>query len=150
MFVDFEFKRVPSVRVACLLRVGRWKEDNLRTEFNQLVKWAKKNKTRTGNWFFAERGENRWEACLEIHGRAKGEGRIRIATLPAATVARVVFDPEQVSPRVIYHGLTDWLRWRRKEGEIKSVSSSREVYAGNPWTDRKAWAHAEVQFLVRR
>ena len=41
-------------------------------------------------------------------------------------------------------------RWRRKDKEIRRVLSSREVYSGNPWTDPKAWAKTEVQFLVRK
>jgi hypothetical protein len=50
---------------------------------------------------------------------------------------------------VVYHGVTDWLRWRRKEKEIKGVGAYREVYQGNPWSDRKAWSHTEIQVVVR-
>jgi hypothetical protein len=65
-------------------------------------------------------------------------------------VASVVYDPKVIEPRVVYHGLTDWLRWRRKEGEIRSVGDYREVYTADPWTDAKAYAHTEVQIVVRK
>jgi effector-binding domain-containing protein len=86
--------------------------------------------------------------ALEVKGPVRGTPRIRRKTYPATRVARVVFDPEQVSPRVIYHGLSDWLKWRRREGKIHAVVSSREVYSGNPWRDARAWSRTEVQFVV--
>ena len=150
MVVDFELRRAPSYRVAAIGRVGPWKEDNLRAEFRTLVAWAKKEGVRTGRWIFAHRIDDRWEACLEVRGRAKPAGRIRLKTLPATYVARCVFDPDAVADRVIYHGLSDWTRWRRRDQEIRSVGGSREVYSGDPWTDARAWAHCEVQFLVRK
>lgn len=150
MVVDFELKRAPSFRVASIVRVGPWKEDNLRTEFGELVRWAKRQKLRTGRWIFLERSDDRWESCLEYRGRAIAEGRIRLKTLPATSVASVTFDPDRVSPRVIYHGLRDWTRWRKKDRTIKAVTTVREVYSGDPWKDRSAWAHCEVQFLVRK
>jgi hypothetical protein len=61
----------------------------------------------------------------------------------------VRFDPTVVSPRVVYHGLSDWLRWQRKEKKIRSVVSYREIYEGNPWKDKRAWSRTEVQFVVR-
>jgi len=149
MVVDFALKRSPGFRVASIVRVGPWKEDNLRTEFGELVRWARRRGLRTGRWIFFERGRSRWEACLEIKGTAEPEGRIRLKTLPPATVARIVFDPDQTSSRVVYHALSDWTRWRKKDGTIRSVLSVREVYTGDPWRDKKAWAHCEVQFLVR-
>ncbi|MFZ0698615.1 MAG: hypothetical protein WAN74_00220 [Thermoplasmata archaeon] len=60
-----------------------------------------------------------------------------------------MFDPEEIAPRVVYHGLVDWLRSRRKEGKVGPVLATREVYTGDPWTDEKAWARTEVQFVVR-
>ncbi len=159
MVVDFELKRVPSRTVASLQYIGPWREDHLHKEFKQLVAWAKENKVRTGRWIFRELdgpysrrpdGKRRWEACLELKGKARPEGRIRIKKLPAQTVARVVFNPEEVSARVVYHGLSDWLRWRKKDGEISGFGPTREVYDGDPWTNARAWTRAEVQFLVRR
>jgi len=150
MTVDFELTRAPSYRVASIVRVGPWKENNLRSEFEELEHWAKRQGVRTGTYVFLERGSRRWEACLEIKGRAKAEGRIRLKTLPATYVARVVFNPDQVASRVVYHGLSDWTRWRKKYGEIRSVIGPREVYSGNPWKDQRAWAHCEVQFVVRK
>lgn len=152
MVVDFALKKAPSYRVASIVRIGPWKEDNLRTEFRALSRWAQKNRIRTGRWIFldARRDHHRWEACLEIKGRARAGGRIRLKTLPATWVARVVFDPDVVSSRLVYHGLQDWTRWRRTHKEIRSVRAVREVYAGDPWKNRQAWAHCEVQFLARR
>jgi effector-binding domain-containing protein len=150
MVVDFELARAPKYRVASITRKGPWKNDNLRAEFAELTKWAAKRKVKTGKWIFREPADRVWEACLELKGRAEAEGRIKVKTLRAAHVAHCVFDPEEVSPRVVYHGLNDWLRWQKKDGKITGVGSSREVYAGDPWKDKKAWAHAEVQFVVRK
>jgi hypothetical protein len=150
MIVDFALRKAPSYRVASITRVGRWKENNLRSEFRELTVWAKKRGVRTGRWIFYHKGDDRWEACLEIKGRAEAAGRIRLKTLPATYVAQCTFDPEVIADRVIYHGLSDWTRWRRRYKEIKSVGGSRELYSGNPWSDAHAWANCEVQFLVRK
>jgi len=150
MTVDFGWGRTPKLRVASVAWKGPWKEAKIRSQFEKVERWVKARKLRTGRWIFQEPGARRWEVAIEVKGAARGSGPVRIKTLKAATVARVVFDPNVVSPRVIYHGLSDWLRWRRKEHEIRSVRSSREVYLGNPWRDAKAWARTEVQFLVRK
>jgi effector-binding domain-containing protein len=71
-------------------------------------------------------------------------------TLPSSTVATVTFDPDKVSPRVIYHGLVDWLRQREKAGEYKEAGPYREVYLGDPWSSKRAWAHTQVQVPVKR
>ncbi|MCI4369334.1 MAG: GyrI-like domain-containing protein [Thermoplasmata archaeon] len=147
--MDFALKKAPAYRVAAVERRGPWKKDHLRAEFQEVARWAKENKLRTGKWFFVERGEKRFEACVELKGKAKGSGRVRVKTLPSSRVASVTFDPEQLSPRVVYHGLNDWVKWRKKDGEIKSVGYSREVYEADPWTNAKAWAKAEIQYLVR-
>ena len=148
MVVDFVWKQSRGYRVASIVRVGPWKEDNLRTEFGELVRWARRRRLRTGAWIFVEQGRSRWEACLEVRGAASPEGRIRRKTLPPSRVASIVFDPDQTSSRVVYHALNDWTRSRRKDGTIRSVRSVREIYAGDPWKDRRAWANCEVQFLV--
>jgi DNA gyrase inhibitor GyrI len=159
MVIDFTIKRAPGFTVASIKLVGPYSGRNMfRAEFNQLVKWAKKKKLRTGKWFMYEldsadsrrpANRRRWEACLEINGKAEPEGKIKIKRLPAQTVASVTFDPEKVSSRVIYHGLSDWLRWRLKFGQLKELGPTREVHTGNPWTDSRAWARTEVQVLVR-
>ncbi|MCI4343239.1 MAG: GyrI-like domain-containing protein [Thermoplasmata archaeon] len=149
MVVEFRLQRAPSVRVACIVRVGPWREDNLRTEFGELTRWAKHQRLSTGRWIFVERDHHRWEACLEFRGSARAEGRVRLKMLPATLVARVVFDPDQVSSSVVYHGLNDWTRSQRREGKIGSVTGIREVYSADPWSDPVAWANCEVQFTVR-
>lgn len=150
MTVDFAFGKAPKYRVATLPAKGRWSENIGRPEFAKLVAWAKANRLRTGKWIFRETAEGTFTVCLEIRGNAKASDGVRLQTFPAASVARVTFDPDAISPRVVYHGLNDWLRWRKKDGEIRGVRSSREVYSGNPWTDKVAWSHATVEFLVRR
>jgi DNA gyrase inhibitor GyrI len=149
MVVEFRIKSVPKFRVASITRVGPWRRDNLRTEFRELTSWAQKRHVRTGKWIFLERSAHRWDACLQIFGKAQPEGRIRLKMLPATTAATVVFDPDQVSSSVVYHGLRDWTHWRKKDGTIKGVSATREIYQGDPWSDKDAWSHCEVQFLVR-
>jgi DNA gyrase inhibitor GyrI len=150
MVVDFEFKRVPSIRVVSVRWKGPWKESKVRSHFEELARWAAKKRLRTGKWIFAEPGERQFEASLEVRGKVRGEGKIRTKTLPATRVAAVTFDPDSVSARVIYHGITDWLRWRKKEGEVKRTGAYREVYDGNPWTNARAWARTTVQVVVKK
>ena len=150
MTVDFAWGKVPRLKVAAIAWKGPWNEKKIRAQFERIERWARARKVRTGRYVFREPGDRSWEAAIEVRGRVRGSDGVRTRTLPAATVARVVFDPEVVSARLVYHGLNDWLRWRRKEKEIRSVGSSREIYTGNPWTDRKAWARTEVQFVVRK
>lgn len=150
MTVDFALRKAPEYRVASIRWSGPWSESRIRSRFGEIVRWAAERRLRTGRWIFREPGERRWEVCVEVRGRARSSGRIRVKTLPASLVASVVFDPEAVSPRVVYHGLSDWVRWRRRDKTIRSASGSREVYRGDPWRDPKAWAHTEVQFLVRK
>src|SRR2546425_10081674 len=79
MVIDFEVTRTPSYTVASILKVGPYRDDNLRGEFRELVAWAKKRKLRTGKWIMYEHdgpntrrpyNQRRWEACLEVRGRA--------------------------------------------------------------------------------
>jgi len=112
--------------------------------------WAKQNRLRTGKWIFREPAERAWEVAIEVRGSAKSRGNVRLKSYPASTVASVTFDPDLVSPRVVYHGVTDWLRWRKREKEIRSVGPYREVYDDDPWRNPKAWARTTVQVVVRR
>ena len=150
MVVDFAMRRTPKYRVAAIVYKGPWKENHLRAEFKRLTEWARTNKVRTGKWIFRELGGDRFEACLELKGRARGSGDVRMRTLPATSVASVTFDPERISPRVVYHGLNDFLRWRRKDHTIKGVGNSREVYDGDPWSNARAWSRATVEYIVRK
>jgi effector-binding domain-containing protein len=150
MVVDFSFKRSPRYRVATLRGEVPWTERSLREAFRELGAWAKRHRMRTGKWIISSPSSKYWEACLEIKGVARGEGRIHVKVLPATTVATLTFDPDLVSPRVIYHGLIDWLKWRRKAKEIKSAGLTREIYSTDPWSDPKAWSRATVEYVVRR
>jgi effector-binding domain-containing protein len=149
MAVDFKFKRAPAYRLASVAWKGPWSDARIRAKFYQVAAWARKRGLKTGKWVFREPGERSWEVGIEVRGEAKSEGAIRIKTYPRARVASILFDPEVVSPRVAYHGMNDWLRWRRKEGEVKSVGQYREVYPGDPWRDKKAYAQTEIQIVVR-
>jgi DNA gyrase inhibitor GyrI len=148
--VDFKIKHAPSYRVASIAWKGPWNERRIRSEFDRITAWARKSGVRTGKWIFREPGSRAWEVSIEIRGAARSEGPIRVRTLPAVSVASVVFDPNVVSPAVVYHGVTDWLRWRKRDKTIRSVGSYREVYDGDPWRDPKAWAHTDVQVVVRK
>jgi effector-binding domain-containing protein len=125
-----------------------------RSEFSQLAKWAKKQKLRTGKWimyFIDEWGtkpnrERRSVACLQIKGKAEPEGRIKIMTLPRQRVASVTFNPDEVSDEIVYHGIEGWLQYTA----FREAGPSREVYIGSPWTNRRAWANAEVQVPLKR
>jgi effector-binding domain-containing protein len=127
----------------------------LRAEFSQLVKWAKKRKLGTGKWmlyFIDEPGGRRpanklrSEACLQIKGRAESEGKIKVKKLPAQKVASVTFNPDKVSPRLVYSGIYGWLKW----GGFKDTVTGREVYVGNPWRNPRAWVNTEIQVPVKR
>ena len=151
--VDFALKRVPKYRVASVRFVGPYKESRIRGEWQDLARWAKAKGLRTGKWFFSEESVGRryrFEVAIEVRGPAKSEGRVRIRTLPASAAASVTFNPDVVSARVVYHGLADWLRWRKKDKTIRRVRSYREGYDGNPWTNATAWSHTEVQVRVTR
>lgn len=153
MVVDFAMKRAPAYRVASVRFVGSYKESRIRSELEALARWAKAKGLRTGKWFFSEDGagpQYRFEVAIEIRGPAKSDRKVRMRTLPASPVASVTFDPDEVSPRVVYHGLNDWLRAQKREKAIKRTRTWREVYSGNPWTDAKAWSHAEIQVLVSK
>lgn len=150
MTVDFAFGKVGAMRVAYVRWTGPWNEKKIQGQFEKVEKWIRASGARPGRWIFHEPGSRRWEAAIEVRGTARASGGIRMRTLPAASVAHVQFDPDAISPRVVYHGLTDWLRWRRKEKEIRSVGNYREVYSGNPWRDRAAWSRTDVQVVVRR
>jgi effector-binding domain-containing protein len=135
--------------VAAIRWTGPYSEREIRRRFEEVEKWAHARGLRTGRWVFREPGSRVWDTAIEVHGAARSEGRVKVRTLPAATVASVRFDPDAVSPEVIYHGLSDWLRWRRRDGKIRSVGSYREIYEGNPWKNARAWSRTEVQFVVR-
>ena len=150
MAVDFELKKSPSLRVAAIRWTGPYNERQIQKRFEEVEKWARAQGLKTGRWVFREPGSRRWDTAIEVRGNARSKGRVKVRTLPASTVASVRFDPDLISPRVIYHGLSDWLRWRRKEKAIRSVVSYREVYDGNPWRDKRAWSRTEVQFVVRQ
>lgn len=150
MLVDFEFAKSPKLSLASIRWVGPWSDAKIHANFLQVAKWTRANGLRTGRWVFTEPAERTWEVGIEIRGRAPSDRKIRVRTLPATAVARVVFDPDVVSPRVVYHGLADWLRSRKKDGEVQRVGAYREVYPGDPWADRRALAHTEIQVAVRR
>jgi DNA gyrase inhibitor GyrI len=148
MTVDFTFKKAPKYRVAYIAWKGPWNDAKIRRNFEKVARWARDKRYGPGPWIFREPGERRWETGVVVGGRARAEGKIRLRTLRATRVASVVFDPDVVSPRVVYHGLSDWLRWQKKDKKIRRVVSSREVYRGNPWTDKAAYARTDVQFVV--
>ncbi len=150
MTVDFSYKRAPSYRLATLSRTGGWDEKKLRGQFKALTDWAKENHLRVGHWLFYEPNERTFVAAVEFRGNAKGSGRIRVKKVPAATVASVTFDPDDVSPRVVYHGINDWLKWQKKEKKIRRAVAYREVYSGDPWTNPEVSAKTEIQVVVKK
>jgi effector-binding domain-containing protein len=147
--VDIVVKETPSYKVASLEKVGAEGSDPLRREFAELEKWAKKQKIKTGRWifYFYEAGRTpsryRFEACLQIRGNPKPEGKIKIKTLPKLTVASVKFNPDHVASRLVYNGIYGWLK--ENDSHKESGPFSREIYFGNPWTNAWAWARTEIQ-----
>lgn len=153
MVVEFAWKRTPKYRVASVRFVGPYRESRIRSEWEGIAKWAKAHGLRTGKWFFTEDSagkQYRFDLAIEVRGAAKSDRKIRLRTLPASPIASVTFNPDQVAANVVYHGLNDWLRWRKKDKSIKRARTWREVYDGNPWTDKRAWSRAEIQVLVTK
>lgn len=150
MVVDFRFEKAPAFAAVTIDWTGPWNERRIRREFETLARWAAERKITAGRWYFMEPGTRRWRVAIAVRGKVRGSGRIKARRYPATTVVRVRFDPDEVSPRIVYHGLTDYLRWRRKDKEIRSVGAFREVYEANPWTHPRAWANLAVEAVVRR
>lgn len=150
MVVDFELRKWPAFGAVTVSWTGPWNEARIRREFEGLARWADKMGVTTGTWVFQESGARKFTAAITVKGKVHGTGRVKVRQFPAASVASVTFNPDQVSPRVVYHGLTDWLRWRKKDHTIKSVGTYREVYTANPWTNPKAWAKTTIQVVVRK
>ena len=160
MVVDIELKREKSYNVISTQYVGAYTGENmLRKEFNLLVKWAKKNHVKLGKWFFTEidgpdtvEDKRRWEASIEVKGKLTAQLPEEIVQkkISAQLVASVVFDPDEFSSRLVYHGLECWLDWRKKYHELEEDGPTREVYVDNPWTSKKAWSNLDVQVPVKR
>jgi effector-binding domain-containing protein len=155
MMVEIKVKVASGYNVAYLLHIGPYKGQNMwQSEFNQLTKWAKKRKLRTGKWimYFIDKWSEKTQkkrrsiAAIEIKQKAKPEGKIQIMKLPRHKVVSVIFDPDKVSEELIYHGLEGWL----ESSTYKQAARSRELYDGNPWTKPQAWANCEVQVPLKR
>ncbi len=155
MKVALEIKVAPSYHVAYMIHHGPYSGQNMwRSEFNQLTKWLKKKRLRSGKWimyFIDEWNEKtqkrrRSVAAIEIKGKAKPEGKIQIIRIPTQRVVSVVFDPDKVSEELVYYGLDSWL----EHSSYKQAARSRELYDGSPWTNRRAWANCEVQVPIKR
>lgn len=127
MVVDIVVKRDRGYNVIVKGKVGPYSGDNnLRPEFRELVRWARKNKISTRCWLFYELdgpetppNQRRWEACLEIKdvlGKKEDElpQGVSFRKIPSQLVASVMFDPDKFSSRLVYHGLECWLEWRAK------------------------------------
>ncbi|MDV3277448.1 MAG: hypothetical protein LYZ69_03150 [Nitrososphaerales archaeon] len=160
MAVDFVVGRAPRYRVATRTLVGGWPGDRkLQAEFAKIAVWARRLGLKTGSWFFRELDgpdvpskRRKWEVGIEVKGRKalKGEKGMSLKVLPATTAVSITFNPAEVSPELIYCGLEGWVRWRRKEGKYKQGGRYREVYRGNPWKSKRAWARTQVQVPLKR
>jgi hypothetical protein len=150
MVVDFEIGKASGFRAATVAWKAPWNEKRIRKEFDAIDRWLKSRKAKTGRWYFIEKGSDRFRVAIEVRSKVDGTARIRIRKFAPTAVVRVAFDPDELSPRIVYHGLNDFLRWRRKDKTIRSVGDYREVYDGNPWTDPKVWAGMRVEALVRK
>jgi DNA gyrase inhibitor GyrI len=87
MVVGKRAKPASSYTVASMMYVGPYTRNMLRTEFNQLVNWAKENNIRTGKRIFYSLDDPggrrpasklRSEACSEIKGKARTEGKVKV------------------------------------------------------------------------
>lgn len=155
MAVDIQIKNAPKYKVASIERTGGGGSDPLRAEFKELEKWAKKNKVKTGDYicYFYEMGRSpdryKFEACLEIKGNPEPDGKVKIKELPQLSVASVKFNPNKVSPRLVYNGVYGWLGENDEDYKVAG-EFSREIYPGNPWTSSWAWNRTEIQVPARK
>jgi len=160
MTVDFVIRKAPEYKVATRTLTGAWPGDKaVRAEFDKVHAWAKEKGVRTGKWFFREFGDDetpgaemRFEIGVEVRGTGPvrgGKGTV-MRTLPSSTAATVTFDPDKISPRVIYHALADYVRHLEKAGEYKEAGPYREVYLGNPWASKQVWAQTQIQVPLKR
>ena len=154
MTVDFKLKRVPACTVACVTEDGRYSDRAIRASFAKIAQWTVRKGLSTGRWFFIEQYEEddriRWDACIEVKGKARSEGKVRVKSLRASDVVSVSFNPDEISARIVYHAINDWIRWRKRDGSITRTGRFREVYPGDPWKDATAWENMEVQLIVSR
>jgi effector-binding domain-containing protein len=158
--VDFTIRKAPEYKLATTTLKGKWPGDKvLQAEFEKLAGWAKAKGIRTGKWLFSELEEmdvpeekQRYLVGIEVRskGPVRGGKGVSIKTIPASVVGAITFDPDVVSPRVIYHGLNDWLHWHEKEKKYRVAGPFRELYTGNPWSSKKAWAHTQVQVPLKK
>ncbi len=154
MLVDFKLKRAPPYKVAWLAEEKAYSDRAIRASFSRVAQWAASKGYSTGKWLFIEQYEEggtlRWNACIEVKCNAKGEGGIGVKTIKSSDVVSVSFNPDEVSSRLVYHGINDWVRWRKKEGTISRSGRFREVYPGDPWKDASAWSNVEVQLTIEK
>ena len=160
MVVDFAIRKAPEFKLATRTMKGSWPGDKaLRSEFEKLAEWAKAKGIKTGKWVFSElddydvpEGKRRYLFGIELRGKGpfRGGKGVSIRTLQSTAVGSVTFNPDVVSPRVIYHGLADWLSWLEKEKKYKLSGPYREVYSGNPWSSKNAWGHTQVQAPLKK
>jgi hypothetical protein len=158
--VDFAVWNAPAYRLATKTMMGEWPGDRkIRAEFESVASWVRKRGLKIGRWIFRELDgpdvpskRRRWEVGVEIRGRkpVKGGGGVSIKLLPKTKVVSVTFDPDKVSPELVYHGLEGWLSWRKKYKEFRQSGLYREVYRGNPWKSKGAWGRTQVQVPIKR
>ena len=159
MTVEFVVSNAPAHRVVTKTLVGDWPGDRkLRSEFESVASWARRSGLKTGSWFFRELDDwdtpvkkRRWEVGVEIRTRKslRREDGLSIKTLPRTKIVTVTFDPDEVSPELVYFGLEGWLWWQRKSKKFRRNGPSREVYRGNPWKSEGAWSHTQLQVPVK-
>jgi hypothetical protein len=150
MVVDFVMGKASGFRaVTSALTSEQYSDARVRKEFGRLAAWAKKNGIRTGKWYWITPNKNRMRLAIEVKGKARSSGGFEVRTFPASRVVQIRFNPDEISPRVVYFGLGNFLRNKRKEHKVKSVGSWREVYSGDPWADRKAWTNLTIEAVVR-
>ncbi len=159
MAVDFDVRREPAHRVVTKTLVKKWPGDRaIGREFDALHGWARAQGLKTGKWFFrslgemSETGPGRWELGIEILGRrpVRGGKGVAVKKFPASTVVAVKFDPSKVSPMIAYSAIGGWMRWSGRQQRFKQNGPWREVYSGNPWKSKKAWAGTEIQAPVKK
>jgi hypothetical protein len=148
MVPRFSFRSVPGFKVISVRWRGPHDDKRIRSEFERLAQWARTRDLRTGRWIFQEPGRRRWEVSLEVKGRTKGSGPVRVRTVSPSRVLRVTFDPEKVDMDALWKAAVGRIRHLRQRGTVGRAGVYREVYRGNPWTSPRAWARTNAQIIL--
>ena len=152
---QLEKKKIPAQTVVCLEHMGAHSE--IGKVYHELFQWARNQKAKLAGHAFTiflsppsefDPSSARFEVCMPVAAAPKGDAKVKVKKIPAATVAAsVVTGPYHQIPA----HYTEMLAWLDAEGwEI--AGAPREVYVKRP--DARGKGHpnqfvTEIQFPIK-